>query len=72
MKLFVTGATGYVGGRLVPLLLDAGHEVRLLVRDAARVQGRPWAHRVELCVGDVMRPETLDLEVNEAAYYLVH
>jgi len=72
MKVFVTGATGYVGGRLVPLLLDKGHDVRLLVRDPARVQGRPWAHRVELCVGDVLRPETLNLDGIEAAYYLVH
>ena len=40
--ILVTGATGYVGGRLVPRLLEAGYRVRCLVRDPARLQGRPW------------------------------
>ena len=43
MKVLVTGATGYVGGRLVPRLLEKGHEVRIMVRDPARVGGRPWS-----------------------------
>src|SRR5512135_2699470 len=46
--ILVTGATGYVGGRLVPRLLDAGYRVRLLVRDPARVEGHTWSTQVEL------------------------
>ncbi len=76
MKLLVTGATGYIGGRLVPRLLDAGHEVRCLSRSARKLQARPWAERdgVELFEGDVADPTTLDdaLEDCNAAYYLVH
>lgn len=72
--ILVTGATGYVGGRLVPRLLDAGYRVRVLVRDAARLHGRPWRAQVEVCEGDVLIPATLSPAVMgvSAAYYLVH
>jgi uncharacterized protein YbjT (DUF2867 family) len=42
MRVLVTGATGYVGGRLVEQLLHKDHEVTVLVRDADRASGRPW------------------------------
>ncbi len=74
MKILVTGATGYVGGRLIPRLLERGHEVRVLVRDARRVSGRSWSEKVEVWEGDLTKPDTLSgvcLEV-DAAYYLVH
>ena len=73
-RVLVTGATGYVGGRLVPRLLAAGHHVRVLVRDPARLQGRPWLNQVEVATGDVLQPATLGpaLESIEAAFYLVH
>ena len=73
-RLLVTGATGYIGGRLVPRLLDLGYRVRCLVRDPARLLGRPWQERVEIVAGDVLRPESLGpaLEGVDAAYYLVH
>jgi hypothetical protein len=59
----VTGATGYVGGRLVPRLLERGHQVRVLVRDEARLQGRPWAGRVEVVRGSLEDREGLIREV---------
>lgn len=70
----MTGATGYVGGRLVPRLLEAGYDVRCLVRDPGRLRGRPWADDVEAVRGDVMQPGTLGpaLEGMEVAYYLIH
>ncbi len=72
--VLVTGATGYVGGRLVPRLLEAGYVVRVLVRDRARLQGRPWLERVEVAEGDVNRLETLPAALAGvvAAYYLIH
>src|SRR5512139_199185 len=70
----VTGATGYVGGRLVPRLLAAGRKVRVLARDPARVAGRPWAGEVSIVQGDVHDPASLGpaLDGVEVAYYLVH
>jgi uncharacterized protein YbjT (DUF2867 family) len=72
--VLVTGATGYVGGRLVPRLLEAGYRVRVLVRDPERLQGRPWLSQVEVVTGDVFRPTTLlpALVGVSAAYYLIH
>src|SRR5512135_126797 len=72
--ILVTGATGYVGGRLVPRLLAAGYRVRCLVRDPARLQGRGWRPRVEVFRGDVLQPPSLPKAVQgvDAVYYLVH
>jgi uncharacterized protein YbjT (DUF2867 family) len=72
--VLVTGATGYIGGRLVPRLLDAGYRVRCLVRDATRLQGRAWRDDVETIEGDALRPEALAAAMRGAAvaYYLVH
>lgn len=74
MKVLVTGATGYIGGRVVPRLLERGHDVRVLVRDPRRVAGRPWADRVEAVAGDVTDPASLERACAgmDAAYYLVH
>lgn len=74
MNILVTGATGYIGGRLVPRLLEAGHRVRVLVREADPVKGRPWEHDVEIVQGDLLKPDTLHAAVGgmDAAYYLVH
>ncbi len=72
--ILVTGATGYVGGRLVPRLLAAGYRVRCLVRDLARLQGRSWLGRVELARGDMLEPASLAGAMRgvEVVYYLVH
>jgi uncharacterized protein YbjT (DUF2867 family) len=72
--VLITGATGYVGGRLLPRLLEAGYRVRCLVRDPARLQGRPWLEQVEIVEGDVLKPATLASAMQgvHAAYYLIH
>jgi len=72
--LLVTGATGYIGGRLVPRLLATGFPVRVLVRDRKRLQGRPWFDQVEVVEGDALDPASLRraLEGVSAAYYLIH
>lgn len=73
-RVLVTGATGYIGGRLVPELLGSGYAVRVLVRDPERLQGRAWADQVEVATGDVFAPETLSAAMAgvQAAYYLIH
>ena len=60
--LAVLGATGYVGGRLVPRLLAAGYRVRAVGRSIAKLRGRSWAGhpQVELAAGDVLQPESLE------------
>ncbi len=72
--ILVTGATGYVGGRLVPRLLEAGYRVRCLVRDPNRLQGRPWLKRVEVISGDALDRGTLAEAMKDVsvAYYLIH
>lgn len=74
MRILVTGATGYVGGRLIPKLLENGHQLRVLVRDRTRIEGRQWSAEVDVFEGDLKNPESLRglCEGMEAAYYLVH
>ena len=73
MRVLVTGATGYIGGRLVPRLLAGGHAVRCLARDPRQLQGRPWPG-AEIVQGDIGDPADLAfaLEGIDTAYYLVH
>jgi uncharacterized protein YbjT (DUF2867 family) len=72
--ILVTGATGYVGGRLIPRLLDAGYDVRVFVRNPQKLKGITWSKRVQIVVGDVHSRETLlsALSGVDAAYYLIH
>ncbi len=74
VKVLVTGATGYIGGRLVPRLLELGYEVRVLVRDPDRIQGRKWQSQVEVYTGDLTDAASLAgvFEGVQVAYYLVH
>ncbi|GLY69603.1 hypothetical protein Atai01_62220 [Amycolatopsis taiwanensis] len=53
----VFGATGYIGGRLVPELVRAGHRVRAVVRNPAKLDEVPWRDRVEIVTADVRDPE---------------
>ncbi|MDY7034041.1 MAG: SDR family oxidoreductase [Thermodesulfobacteriota bacterium] len=74
--VLVTGATGYVGGRLISKLLQSGYRVRTMGRSIAKLQARPWAQssRIELVKGDVLDPGSLKKAVGgcRAAFYLVH
>jgi uncharacterized protein YbjT (DUF2867 family) len=74
MRCLVTGATGYIGGRLAPRLLRAGHHVRCLTRSASRLSDLPWAGRAEIVEGDLLeRPDLATMfDGIDVAYYLVH
>ncbi|WP_405749763.1 SDR family oxidoreductase [Streptomyces sp. NBC_00144] len=74
LHCLVTGATGYIGGRLVPELLDAGHRVRCLSRSPDRLRDHPWAGRAEAVRGDVTDAASVAASMRgiDVAYYLVH
>src|ERR1035437_1480464 len=73
MKILVTGATGYVGGRLVPRLLTIGHQIVCLARDPSHISGRGW-ERVDVRRGDALDGGSLlpAMEGVDVAYYLIH
>ena len=70
----VTGASGYVGGRLVRTLLENDYQVRVLVRDKYKIIGQPWASQVEICEGNADNPKDLEqaLAGVHTVYYLLH
>lgn len=70
----VTGATGYVGGRLIPMLLEAGYRVRVLVRHPERIAQLPWNNRVEITIGDANDPQVVQRALADVdiAYYMIH
>ncbi|MBU6200950.1 MAG: DUF2867 domain-containing protein [Acidobacteria bacterium] len=70
--VLVTGASGYVGGRLVTTLLERGYRVRCLLRTPAKVAAAPWFGRVEVVQGDVGGDLAGAMRGVDAAYYLVH
>jgi uncharacterized protein YbjT (DUF2867 family) len=72
--ILVTGANGYIGGCLVPRLLEKGYRVRCLTRKPAHLENRSWFSQIEPFQGDIIACETLDkaLEGVTASYYLIH
>ena len=74
--VLVTGATGYIGGRLAPMLLERGFTVRAAARSTGRLSCRPWARHpnLELVQADLLDVESLKAAMQgcETAYYLVH
>ncbi len=75
MRILLTGATGYIGGRLAPRLLGDGHEVTVLTRDPSRLEGRSWFENVQCIQGDLLDTQgewRQKLIGFDAAYYLVH
>lgn len=74
MNCLVTGATGYIGGRLVPELIEAGHHVRCLARTPEKLRDHPWAGQIETVRGDVTDARSLAAAMAgiDVAYYLVH
>jgi len=74
VRIAVTGATGYIGGRLVPQLLAAGHDVACLVRSPAKLEDRPWIADVTVRTTDVTKQGGLEgsLDGCDVAYYLIH
>ena len=73
-RVLVTGATGYIGGRLVPRLLDSGYSVRVLVRSPQKLTDVPWADQVEIVRGDLGDLGSVQIACIgiDVLYYLVH
>jgi len=73
-RILVMGATGYIGGLVVPRLLEAGFPVRCLVRDKTKLSRQPWATHVEVVEGDALQLDTLAPAFSgiDVVYYLVH
>ena len=74
LRCLVTGASGYIGGRLVPELLSAGYAVRCMARDPAKLSDRPWSGDVEIAAADVTDDSAVRraLQGVDVAYYLIH
>jgi uncharacterized protein YbjT (DUF2867 family) len=74
LRVLVTGATGYIGGRLAPRLLEAGYQVRVLARSPEKLTDVPWASDVDIARGDLSDPESLSAAFADVdvVYYLVH
>ncbi len=74
VRCLVTGATGYIGARLVPRLLGEGHRVRALARNPTKLSDVPWREQVEVARGDLGDLDSLVAAFDgiDVVYYLVH
>lgn len=64
-KIFVTGATGFIGGNLVEKLLEKNYLVKILLRDENKLQHFNWKNNVEIVYGDILEPETFSRKIND-------
>lgn len=73
-RVLVLGATGYIGGRLVPQLLAGGYRVRTLTRSGERIAALPWADDVDIVEGDAADTQAMDRAMDgvDIVYFLVH
>lgn len=75
MKILITGATGYIGKRLIPTLINEGHDIVCAVRDLLRFDSLPYdQERLEVIEVDFLKPHTLEFIPKDIdmAYYLIH
>jgi uncharacterized protein YbjT (DUF2867 family) len=74
MHILIMGATGYIGGRLAPSLVEAGHHVRCLSRRPEKLRGVQWAGTVDVRAGDALDRQSLDAAMAgvDVVFYLVH
>lgn len=73
-RALVTGATGYVGGRLVSRLIDEGYAVRVMARNVEKLRDYPWLAQVEVVQADAQNPDSLAVALKDVdvAYYMLH
>src|SRR5450755_190361 len=73
-RCLVTGASGYIGGRLVPELLATGYSVSCMARDPGKLSDRPWSAQVEITAADALDRSGVRqaLDGIDVAYYLIH
>jgi len=73
-KVLVTGATGYVGGRLVESLLNNDVSVRIFIRDSGKIKDQPWSKQVDVAVGNANDFQSLREALTgiHTAFYLLH
>jgi len=72
LRVLVTGASGYVGGRLVPALLERGHAVRCVVRDPRKLEPATWRGQVDVMQADVAEDLSEAMAGIDIAVFLVH
>ena len=69
-KVFITGATGFIGGNLVSGLLKRGFKVKILARSKKLIDLHPWKDKAEIVYGDITEPETFEKEVNDCEIFI--
>jgi uncharacterized protein YbjT (DUF2867 family) len=74
VRCMVTGATGYIGGRLAPRLLEGGRAIRAMARNPNKLESAGWRDRAEVVRGDLGDPDSLTTAFDgiDVVYYLVH
>ncbi|WP_197378689.1 DUF2867 domain-containing protein [Mycolicibacterium mengxianglii] len=73
-QVLVTGSTGYIGGRLVPALLERGHKVRAMARTPGKLDEVPWRADADVAEGDLTKPDSLREAFTgvDVVFYLAH